>query len=83
MDTIYTTQLHRQKATGLTLRRISRQSGIPLRPLTYLVQRERIHGRSGRYRPDDIFEVLLSLDLTPGPVSVRMLRDRLREHTCT
>jgi hypothetical protein len=82
-----TTQLERHRQPRpLTLHRLSRESGIPERCLVFLVRRGQIlPGRSGiQYDANDIFEVLAGLDLPPGtPISVRLLRDRLREHTCT
>lgn len=63
----------------LTLNRLSRQLGIRQgsRPLVYLVRRERIHGRSGRYDPDEILGVLLGLDVRPDAITVGLLKDRI------
>jgi hypothetical protein len=57
------------------LRRLSRQSGISPQVLGFLVRQERIVPRPTGIRFEDVHELLAGLDLPPGEVSVRMLRD--------
>jgi DNA-binding transcriptional MerR regulator len=75
----------RQSQGLLTINQISRQSGVGVRPLVFLVRRAGI--APGRYRgtypvysPDDIFQTLAALDLAPGAnISVALLRTRLKD----
>ena len=69
----------RQKAPELmTLTAISRQAGVPIRPLVYLVGQVGLvpakHRGIDIYKFEDVHEILAALDIPPGQVSVRMLR---------
>jgi hypothetical protein len=80
-----TTQLEhpRPKAPGLlTLNQISRQSGVGVRPLVYLVDRAGIAPARRRgmnvYSFEDIHELLAGPDLPQGAVNVAALRAAFR-----
>lgn len=73
----------RQSQGFLTLSQISRQAGVPVRPLCYLVSKAGIAPARRRgtnvYRFADVHEILAALDLPPGrPVSVTTLRTAFR-----
>jgi hypothetical protein len=73
-----------QRSGYLTLSQISRQAGVPVRPLVYLVDKAGIaparrRGTSEYYKFEDIHELLAALDLPPDrPVSVTILRTAFR-----